>query len=71
MFEEAQRRDPEMKRTWVGLLDGGEKQLDIVLSLILSLYPTVILVLDFIHVPHYRTLFKAMGFNSKAPDFKG
>ena len=53
MFEEAQRRDPEKKRTWVGLLDGGEKQLDIVLSLILSLYPAVILVLDFIHVLEY------------------
>lgn len=58
MFDEALRRDPEKKRPWAVLLDGGEKQLDLVLTLILSLRPDVSVVLDFIHVLEY--LWKAV-----------
>jgi hypothetical protein len=34
LFDEALRRDPEKKRPWAILVDGGEKQLDLVLGLI-------------------------------------
>jgi len=53
MFDEALMRDPEKKRPWVVLLDGGEKQLELVLSLVLSLRPDATVVLDFIHVLEY------------------
>jgi hypothetical protein len=53
MFDEALRRDPEKKRPWAVLLDGGEKQLDIVLARVLSLRPEATVVLDFIHVLEY------------------
>jgi len=53
MFDEALRRDPEKKRPWVVLLDGAEKQLDLVLSFILRYKLNVILILDFIHVLEY------------------
>lgn len=53
MLDEALRRDPEKKRIWTVLLDGAEKQLDIVLDLIFRIRRDVILVLDFIHVLEY------------------
>ena len=53
MFEEALRRDPEMKRSWAILVDGGEKQLDLVLGCIRRYRPDVSLILDFIHVLEY------------------
>jgi hypothetical protein len=63
MFQEARRRDPEMKRPWAILVDGGEKQLDLVLGLIRQYRPDVSLILDFIHVLEY--LWKAAyGFHA-------
>jgi hypothetical protein len=63
MFHEAMRRDPEMKRPWAILVDGGEKQLEIVLELIHGTRPDVSLILDFIHVLEY--LWKAaFGFHA-------
>jgi hypothetical protein len=53
MFDEALRRDPEKKRPWAILLDGSEKQLDLVLGLIRRHRPDVSLILDFIHVLEY------------------
>lgn len=53
MFDEALRRDPEKKRPWAILVDGGEKQLDLVLGLIRRHRPDVSLILDFIHVLEY------------------
>ena len=53
MFQEAMRRDPERKRPWAILVDGGEKQLDIVAGLILRYRPEASLILDFIHVLEY------------------
>jgi len=53
MFDEALRRDPEKKRPWAILVDGGEKQLDLVLGLIRQHRPDVSLILDFIHVLEY------------------
>jgi hypothetical protein len=63
MFQEALWRDPEMKRPWAILVDGGEKQLDLVLGLIRRYRPDVSLILDFIHVLEY--LWKAAyGFHA-------
>lgn len=53
MFDEALRRDPDKKRRWAVLLDGAEKQLDLVLTFILLHSLNVVLVLDFIHVLEY------------------
>lgn len=53
MFDEALRRDPEKKRPWVVLLDGAEKQLDLVLGFVLRYRPDARVVLDFIHVMEY------------------
>jgi hypothetical protein len=53
MFEEALRRDPQMRRPWAVLLDGAEKQLDLVIEFIFRYRPEVILILDFIHVLEY------------------
>jgi hypothetical protein len=53
MFDEALRRDPEKKRPWAILVDGGEKQLDLVLDFISRYRPDVSLILDFIHVLEY------------------
>jgi hypothetical protein len=53
MFDEALRRDPEKKRPWVVLLDGAERQLDLVLGFVLRYRPEASVVLDFIHVLEY------------------
>lgn len=52
-LDEALRRDPEKKRPWVVLVDGGEKQLNIILELIFGHRPDVTIILDFIHVLEY------------------
>jgi hypothetical protein len=53
IFGEALRRDPNRSRTWAMLVDGGEKQLEIILANIARYRPDVILILDFIHVLEY------------------
>lgn len=53
MFDEALRRDPEKNRPWVVVLDGAEKQLDLVLGFVLKNRPDAQVVLDFIHVLEY------------------
>lgn len=53
MLDEALRRDPEKKLPWVVLLDGGEKQLNLVLDLIVGHRSDVTIILDFIHVLEY------------------
>jgi hypothetical protein len=63
MFQKALRRDPERKRPWAILVDGGEKQLDLILDFIGQYRPDIILILDFIHVLEY--LWKAAyGFHA-------
>jgi hypothetical protein len=63
MFQEAMRRDPQKMRPWAILVDGGEKQLDIILGFIRQYRPDVSLILDFIHVLEY--LWKAArGFHA-------
>ena len=53
MFEEALRRDPNRSRPWTILVDGGETQLEIILSYIKRYRPDAMLILDFIHVLEY------------------
>ena len=53
MFAEAQRRDPEHRRTWVVVIDGAETQSDVVQREADRLGVRVVIVLDLIHVLHY------------------
>lgn len=53
MFAEAQRRDPEHRRTWVVVIDGAETQSEVVQQEADRLGVRVVIVLDLIHVLHY------------------
>jgi hypothetical protein len=52
-FEEALRRDPERRKTWVALSDGNEEQLWLLEKLALEYGVTLTIVLDVIHVAEY------------------
>ena len=52
-FEEARRRDPENKRTWVVLLDGNRDQLRLVKKIARKLGVTITIIVDLIHVLEY------------------
>ncbi len=61
-FEEASRRDPQRKKTWVALSDGNETQLRLLEKLALEYGVRLTIVLDVIHATEY--LWKAtMVFN--------
>jgi len=64
-FEEALRRDPERKKTWVALSDGNETQLCLLEKLALEYKVEITIVLDVIHVAEYlwkaTTAFNAEG----------
>jgi hypothetical protein len=53
LFEEAARRDPQRRRQWLVLVDGQEKQLDIVYGCIKRFGAEVVVIQDFIHVLEY------------------
>ncbi len=53
MFDEAQRRDPAHRRTWVVVIDGAETQADVVQREADRLGVRVVIVLDLIHVLRY------------------
>ena len=53
VFDEGLRRDPQLTRTWVVLLDGNETQIDCVHRAARRLGVKVVLVLDVIHVLGY------------------
>ena len=53
MFDEALKRDPDQKRPWAILVDGGEQQILLILSILGSLKIYATLVLDFVHVLEY------------------
>lgn len=53
MFDEAQRRDPDYRCTWVVLLDGAESQAEAVQREADRRGVRVVIVLDLIHVLHY------------------
>jgi hypothetical protein len=52
-FEEALRRDPENKRSWVILVDGLPYQLKIINKIMKRLKVKATIVMDFIHVLEY------------------
>lgn len=63
-FQEALRRDPEKRRCWVVLVDGGPDQLDSVERCAKQMGVEVAIVLDVIHVLEY--LWKAgLDFNAE------
>jgi hypothetical protein len=52
-FDEASRRDPEKKRTWVVLLDGNREQLRLVKKAARKLGVAITIIVDLIHVIEY------------------
>jgi hypothetical protein len=52
-FDEAQRRDPLHRRTWVALVDGNDHQLRVLRKLARRQKVHLTIVLDFIHVSEY------------------
>jgi len=52
-FDEAERRDPQHKRTWVALVDGNNAQIDAMTAETASRSVTVTIVIDFVHVLEY------------------
>jgi hypothetical protein len=53
MFDEATRRDPEHRRTWICLLDGNAHQIERVTAEAAARGATVSIIIDFIHVLEY------------------
>ena len=53
MFNEADRRDPEHKLTWVALADGNNHQIDRIKAEARKRKLTISIVVDFIHVLEY------------------
>lgn len=53
VFEEALRRDPERTKEWVGLVDGNEKQLDLLMLAAEENRVNLTIILDLIHVLEY------------------
>jgi hypothetical protein len=53
LFDEAERRDPDHRRTWVVLVGGNNHQLDLIRAEARRRKVTVSIVLDFIHVLEY------------------
>ena len=52
-FDEAQRRDQQLRRTWIALLDGNNTQIDAVTAEAGDRGITVTILIDFIHVLEY------------------
>src|SRR5215813_13696717 len=52
-FREAQRRDPELQRPWIVLVDGNETQLELVYRAAAEAGGEVTVILDVIHVLEY------------------
>ena len=53
IFQEAERRDPEHRRTWVALVDGNNHQLDRIQAEAKSRKVKIHVVVDFVHVLEY------------------
>ena len=53
VFDEAERRDPDHRRTWIALADGDICQLDWIRAQAADRGITVVIVIDFIHVLEY------------------
>lgn len=64
-FREAMGRDPNREKTWVALVDGNEKQLDILKTLARKYEVGLTIVLDIMHVAEY-IWDAALAFHSEA-----
>lgn len=53
VFDEADRRDPGRRRTWIALVDGDVHQLGLILDQAEARGVTVTILIDFIHVLEY------------------
>jgi hypothetical protein len=53
VFDEAQRRDPTHRCTWVGLVDGNNHQIDRIRTEAAARDITISIIVDFIHVLEY------------------
>ena len=53
IFDEAERRDPGHRRTWIALADGDNYQLGLLRDQAAARGVTVTIVIDFIHVLEY------------------
>ena len=53
LFDEAERRDPSHRRTWVALVDGNNHQIDRIETESLERKVDVTVIIDFIHVLEY------------------
>lgn len=53
VFDEAERRDPDHRRTWVALVDGNNHQIDRIRKEARARQVAVSIVIDFIHVLEY------------------
>ena len=53
VFDEAQRRDPDHRRTWVALVDGAKHQIECINAEAKARGVKVSIVCDFIHVLEY------------------
>jgi hypothetical protein len=52
-FDEAVRRDPGRKRTWIALVDGNRQQIDTITAEAARRRVTVSILIDFVHVLEY------------------
>ena len=52
-FEEARRRDPEMKRTWIVLVDGNRDQIRLAKKSARKLGVDITIIVDLMHVLEY------------------
>jgi hypothetical protein len=53
LFQEAERRDPEHRRPWVGLVDGNKQQLSLMRAEVRRLGAKTTIIIDVIHVLEY------------------
>jgi len=53
VFDEAKRRDPEQRRTWIALVDGNKHQIERIQSEARKRGVEVAIVVDFVHVMEY------------------
>ena len=53
VFDEAERRDPKHRRTWVALVDGANHQIQRIKFEARKREVKVTIVVDFVHVLHY------------------
>jgi hypothetical protein len=53
VFDEAQRRDPHHRRTWIALADGNKQQIDAIAAEAARREVSVTVLIDFIHVLEY------------------